>query len=142
MDMRVAAEQVREAEQGGAQLQAERLRQLETELAARDELLRQYLSWAQQAGVRPLSRRGARRLGIAGLYRRRDRFWLVARGAGPIVRGRHVVRIAGVYASGETVVRGFKAHELAECIAQRAAEAGRPWAGDSPEAWTPRLRLG
>jgi hypothetical protein len=138
----VGDEQVRRAELGGAQLQAQRLVQLETELAAREELLRQYLVWAQAAGVRPLSRRGARRLGIAGLYRRRDRFWLVARGAGAIVRGRHVVRIAGVYASGETVVRGFKAHELAECIAQRAAEVGRPWADEAFETRTPRLRLG
>ena len=111
-------------------LQAERLRQWDGELAARDALLRHYLQWARKSGVKPLSRRGCRRLGIEGLYRRRDRFWLVAQGVGATSRGVHPTTIAGVYASGETVVRGLKAHQLAECLAERVDAAGRPWDDD------------
>lgn len=134
-------ERIREAERNRSPLQAQRLRQWEEELAARDALLRQYLKWALEAGVRPLTRRGARRLGIDALYRRRDRLWLVAQGGGATSGGatsRGARAIAGVYASGDTVVRGLKAHQLAERIAQRVGAAElRP--GDGRESFSAAL---
>lgn len=127
MNISAEAEQIRKADRTRAQLQAQRLRQWDEELTARDVLLRQYLTWVGKAGVRPLTRRRARRLGIEALYRRRDPLWLVAGGVGPTGRGGHAITIAGVYASGETIVRGLKAYQLAECIARQVAAAGRPW---------------
>lgn len=135
------AEQIREAERIGAQLQAQRLRQWDEELRARDALLLKYLAWAQQSGVRPLSRRRARKLGIEALYRRRDRLWLVATRTGPGSRGGRVVTIAAVYASGDTIVRGLKAHQLAESIAQHVAATGRPWP-ETDDLGTPPGRKG
>lgn len=127
VDIGAELEPVRAAERIGAQLQRQRLRQWDAEITARETLLRQYLVWARRAGVRPLSRRALRKLGLEALHRRRDRFWLVAWSVKPASRSAHATMIAGVYASGDTVVRGFKAHQLAECIAQRVAATRTPW---------------
>lgn len=90
--------------------------------------------------MKPLSRRRCRRLGIEALYRRRDRFWLVAQGVGATSRGARPTTIAGIYASGETFVRGLKAHQLAEYIAGRVEAAGRPWSEDDWAACSAPLR--
>lgn len=130
MDISAGPVRLRRPEADGRQLQAERLRQWDGELAAREALLRHYLEWARANKVKPLSRRRCRKLGIEALYRRRDRFWLVAQGVGMTSRGARPATIAGVYASGETFVRGLKAHQLAEYIARRVEAAGRPWSDD------------